>query len=56
MTATWKVSWVERHEATVDTTSDDPTAQRSEVWKHLKTLGVTREQVVAFYQHSTSDD
>lgn len=56
MTAVWKVCWVDQHEVTVETSSDDLMAQRSEVWKHLKTLGVHRDQIVAFYQHSVTGD
>lgn len=56
MPASWKVVWVDRHETDIPTVAADPERQRAEVWAHLKTLGVTREQVVAFYQHTEHHD
>lgn len=55
MTVVWKVRWVDVHETEL-TASGDESQQRSEVWKHLKTLGVQRDQIVAFYQHSVTGD
>lgn len=54
MTTTWRVVWVDQHELDVTTDHDEIEKQRSEVWGRLGELGVRRDQIVAFYQTSTT--
>ena len=55
MPATWRVVWVDTHQLEIVSDHDDLEKQRSEVWTRLGELGVKRDQITAFYQHSVDN-
>lgn len=45
----WRVTWVERHEMTLDIDTRDDQTARELIWAKLATLGVSRDDVTACY-------
>jgi predicted PP-loop superfamily ATPase len=52
--AEWVAHWVDHHEITVDVSGLSDKDAAAKAWQALRELGVTRDQVTAFYRHSAA--